>query len=73
MFNPTNQASDAFRATFGDNLQSGNGLYASDRIYGRFSSGGNLHDTFMVDRYENIYNGHTTIDLGGGMKTHLDW
>ncbi len=73
MFNPTNQASNAFRATFGDNLQSTSGLYASDRLYGQFSSGGNLHDTFKVDRYENIYNSHTTIDLGAGVKIPLDW
>lgn len=56
------------------NLNSTPGLYNSNRNYGQFSTGGNLHDTFRVDRYDNIYGGHTTIDLGKDIgKTHLDW
>lgn len=52
----------------------GPGLYPSDRNYGQFSTGGNLHDTFKIDRYDNIYGGHTTLDLGKDIgKIHLDW
>ena len=74
VFNPGPAAGQAFRQVFGDdNLQSGPGLYPSSRNYGQFSTGGNLHDTFRVDRYDNIYGGHTSVDLGGGMKISMDW
>jgi hypothetical protein len=49
------------------------GLYSSNRIYGQFSTGGNVHDTFRIDRYENIYGGHTTVDLGRNVKIHIPW
>ena len=54
-------------------LNSTPGLYYSNRNYGQFSTGGNLHDTFRIDRYDNIYGGHTTVDLGGGQQIHLPW
>lgn len=55
------------------NLSSTPGLYNSNRNYGQFSTGGNLHDTFRVDRHDNLYGGHTTVDLGGGQKYNMDW
>jgi len=72
-FNPSNKSATAFRSLFGETLQSESGLYPSNRNYGQFSTGGNIHDTFRVDRYNNLYGGHTTIDLGGGLKKNLDW
>lgn len=73
-FNPSDVGMQAFRTVFGDNnLNAESGLYPSNRNYGQFSTGGNLHDTFRIDRYENIYGGHTTVDLGGGMKVHMPW
>jgi len=35
--------------------------------------GGDIHDTFRVDRSGNISNGHTTVQIPGGQKTHLLW
>jgi hypothetical protein len=70
-FNPGPAAAGAFRSTFGN--ENVGGLYPSTRNYGQFSTGGSLHDTFRIDRYNNIYGGHTTLDLGGGKKIHLDW
>ncbi len=35
--------------------------------------GGDVHDTFKLDRYENTYGGHTTIRLPGGKEKHLSW
>ena len=55
------------------NIQSGPGLYPSNHNYGQFSTGGNLHDTFRVDRYNNLYGGHTTVDLGNNQQIHLPW
>lgn len=55
------------------NLNSTPGFYASNRNYGQFSTGGNLHDTFRVDRYNNLYGYHTTVDLGNNQKTYLNW
>ena len=54
-------------------LTSTGGLYPSNKNYGQFSTGGNLHDTFRTDRFDNIYGGHTTVDLGGGVRTQLPW
>ena len=31
-----------------------------------------VHDTFKIDRYDNIHNGHTTIDINGN-KNHIKW
>lgn len=56
-----------------DNNLSSPGLYSSSRNYGQFSTGGSLHDTFKVDRYDNIYGGHTTYDLGNNQKVHMPW
>jgi len=56
-----------------DNSWSSPGLYPSSNNYGQFSTGGSLHDTFKVDRYDNLYDGHTTLDLGGNQKVHLPW
>lgn len=72
-FNPGPAAGQAFQQVFNEPLGSGPGLYPSSRNYGQFSTGGNLHDTFKVDRYENLYNGHTTVDLGNNQKIHMDW
>lgn len=56
------------------NIDSTPGLYNSNRVYGQFSTGGNLHDTFKVDRYDNVYGGHTTVDLGkDNGNVHLGW
>ena len=49
------------------------GLHYSNRNYGQFSTDGYIHDTFKIDRYDNIYGGHTTIDLGNNVKYHLPW
>lgn len=49
------------------------GLYPSNRNYGQFSTGGSLHDTFKIDRYDNIYNGHTSIYLKDVGKISMDW
>jgi len=35
--------------------------------------GGEMHDTFKIDRYDNIFGGHTTINIPGYDKKHLDW
>ena len=35
--------------------------------------GGNVHDTFKVDKTGNVSGGHTTVDLGGGIKTSVPW
>lgn len=74
-FNPQPPAQNAFRDMFGDPFGSmaNPTLHPSTRNYGQFSTGGGLHDTFKVDRYENLYNGHTTLDLGNNQKFHLDW
>ena len=55
------------------NINSGPGLFSSDHLYGQFNTGGNLHDTFKVDRYDNLYNKHTTVDLGNNKKIHLGY
>lgn len=35
--------------------------------------GGDVHDTFKVDNTGNVSGGHTTVDLGGGVKTNVPW
>ncbi len=35
--------------------------------------GGNLHDTFKVDKTGNVSSGHSTVDFGGGLKTSVPW
>jgi hypothetical protein len=35
--------------------------------------GGDIHDTFKKDRYDNIYGGHTTIQLPGIEPMRIDW
>ncbi|MBI5963631.1 MAG: hypothetical protein HY863_09175 [Chloroflexi bacterium] len=74
-FNPPSMAYDAFRQTFGDPYGSmvNPSLHPSLNNYGQFSTGGSLHDTFKIDRYENIYGGHTTVDLGGNQQIHIGW
>lgn len=57
---------------FDNNFSSSYGLYPNT-TYGQFSTGGNLHDTFKFDRYDNIYGGHTTLDLGNNQKIHMPW
>jgi len=68
-FTPSPDACKAFRQVFND----GPGLYPSSRNYGQFSTGGSLHDTFRIDRYDNVYGGHTSYYLPGGQKTSIDW
>ena len=58
---------------FSDPLSSDPGFYSSNRLYGQGSTGGNLHDTFRVDRYNNLYGCHTTIDLGNNHQVHMPW
>ncbi|MEM1104955.1 MAG: hypothetical protein AAGH87_01085 [Pseudomonadota bacterium] len=36
-------------------------------------SGGDLHDTFKVDKIGNVSKGHTTVNLGGEIKTSVYW
>lgn len=55
------------------NISSGPGIYSSDKNYGQFSTGGNLHDTARVDRYNNLYGGHTSVYLPGGEHKSMDW
>lgn len=31
-----------------------------------------LHDTYKVDRFDNLYKGHTTINLPGDKKIRMD-
>lgn len=71
-FDPSDNATYGFRSIFGGTLHSGPGLYPSQN-YGQFSTGGNLHDTFRVDRYENTYGGHTSVYLPGGQHIALPW
>lgn len=35
--------------------------------------GGDVHETFKLDRYGNIYGGHTTIRLPGDFKKRFSW
>jgi len=42
--------------------------------YGNLSGlGGDFHDSFNLDRYGNMYGGHTTIKLPGYDKYKIDW
>jgi len=72
-FNPSPSACKAFGDMFGNPFQSAGGLYPSNRNYGQFSTGGNLHDTFKIDRYNNIYGGHTSVYLKGVGKISMPW
>lgn len=40
---------------------------------GKFSSGGDIHDTFNVNKDGNIFGGHTTIRLPYGEQKKLLW
>ena len=55
-----------------NNLIGGNGFFPTSQP-NQFATGGNLHDTFKVDRYGNLYDTHTTIDLGNNQKIHMPW
>ena len=35
--------------------------------------GGDIHETFKIDRYGNIYDGHTTLRIPGGKDDHINW
>jgi len=35
--------------------------------------GGQIHETFKVDRYGNLFDEHTTIELPGMKKVHMPW
>lgn len=35
--------------------------------------GGQIHDTFKVDKFGNISNPHTTLQIPGGKKIGLPW
>lgn len=35
--------------------------------------GGDVHDSFKLDRYDNIYGGHTTLNIRGYEKDKMDW
>jgi hypothetical protein len=53
----------------------------SDRNYGQHvipcgdqtGIGGDVHETFRTDRYDNIYGGHTTIQLPEYGSLHIPW
>ena len=65
---------NGYQSTLNDfNYSSSYGLYPNSGTYGQFSTGGNLHDTFRFDRYDNIYGGHTTLDIGNNQKIHMPW
>lgn len=53
-------------------IKSGPGMFPTSQP-NQVSTGGNLHDTFKIDRFGNLYEGHTTIDLGKGDKIHIPW
>jgi hypothetical protein len=38
-----------------------------------FPKRGGMHDSFNVNSSGDIFNGHTTIELKGGLKKHLPW
>lgn len=35
--------------------------------------GGDMHETFGVDKAGNIRDGHTTVRIPGGQTKHLPW
>ncbi len=35
--------------------------------------GGQTRETFKIDRYGNLYNAHTTIEIPGKKKDHIKW
>lgn len=35
--------------------------------------GGDIHDTFKIDRYDNLYGGHTSIKIPGYKPFRLPW
>ena len=35
--------------------------------------GGDIHDTFKVDKLGNITDGHTTLQIPGDKKIRLNW
>ena len=50
-------------------LKDGWGIQPAEKL----PDGGDLHDTFRIDRDGNLDGGHTTIQLPGGPKKHLPW
>lgn len=50
----------------------GPGIYPTSQP-NQFSTGGGLHETFKVDRYQNLYDGHTTVRIPGGQKINMPW
>ena len=43
---------------------------------GRFevnSFKGDIHDSFNVDHFGNVFNGHTTVRFRGGLEKRLPW
>jgi hypothetical protein len=43
---------------------------SGNKIIIPYSNG--LHDTFKVDRYGNLYDGHTTANLKNGAKLRIN-
>ncbi len=39
---------------------------------GGFPRGG-IHDTFQTNRSGDVVSGHSSVDIGGGIKTRIDW
>ena len=35
--------------------------------------GGDMHETFKLDREGNLSDGHTTIRIPGGKEIHIPW
>ena len=35
--------------------------------------GGQIHETFKIDRYGNLHDQHTTVQVPGIPSTHMPW
>jgi hypothetical protein len=36
-------------------------------------NGGDVHDTFKLDRYGNVYSGHTSVKIPAAKPFHINW
>ena len=50
-------------------IQNGYGIQPIERL----PNGGDIHETFRVDREGNVTDGHTTVRLPGGQSIKLPW
>lgn len=70
-FQPTQAAAQAFRTVMIE--KESELIHPSKLNYGQFSTDGAVHDTFKIDRYDNLYDGHTSVYLPGGKHIALSW